>query len=203
MDGQAVTFVPGLRVGKRARVWEWQQAASKDAAFCVQCYTGLASPLLVPVGTRASPHGSDPAHPRPTCLPGQKKLKGLLAPTFPGSQLLRPPHTASVLAAPEISPVSSLDTEKINFASCIFIVFDHSTSRHRRTDAVIPVCITTDLNVWIQASDLTCYDLFMEMPIIYCFPIPEKESSARGWQTLWEEKCKREGFFIIRQPDWL
>ena len=78
---------------------------------------------------------------------GQRKLKGLLASSFLGLQFLRPPHTASVLGASEISPDSSLDTEEINFVSCTFIVFYRSTSRHKRTDALIPVCITTDLNV--------------------------------------------------------
>lgn len=42
--------------------------------------------------------------------------------------------------------------------------------------------ITIDLNVQIRVSELSDFDLFMEITIIHCFPVPENESSAWGWQ---------------------
>ena len=124
VEGQVVTFVPSLSVGKCAHVWErhWgslrQRAEGKDAVFCVWCCTGLATPFLAPTSTWASRHGWDQYHgnrhiPVPhVCWP--EKRKGLMASSFPGLQFLRPPHTTSELGAPEISPVSSLDTEETN-----------------------------------------------------------------------------------------
>lgn len=105
VEGQAITFVPGLRAGKCAPVWEWHWGSLRQRARMQSFVFGATSAWQhhfwsPPAPERASMARSSIAA-TGTSLSHvsaeQKKLKGLLASRFPGLQFLRPPHTASVL----------------------------------------------------------------------------------------------------------
>lgn len=118
--------------------------------------------LPAPRGTRATQFraGTDTCPPHRPAQPCNAECCWHLA------QLLRSPHSLCAGSTTH-QPISSLGAEEINLVSCILIVFYHSTSRHKRTDGLTPVNIRIDFQVYILGSDLSYYDLFMEMPIMH------------------------------------